>query len=162
MKNKKLLLVALLLIIVALAAACSLFAPNEEAAGSCELVISCETILANEEALKGLSADKKSLIPENGYIVAPISLDFYENETVLQLVQRFAQKERLHIDVVDGSYITGIGNIYGGDCGELSGWLFFVNGESSMVGANEAMLSDGDIIEFKYTCDMGADLGLEW
>lgn len=159
MKNKKLLLILLLVLVISLAAAC---APKEEAAGSCELVISCETILANEDALKALSADKKALIPEDGFVVAAVTLDFYENETVLDVVQRYAQEEKLHIDVVDGSYISGIGNIYGGDCGELSGWLFFMNGESSMVGANEALLADGDLIEFKYTCDMGADLGLEW
>jgi len=159
MKNKKILLLFLLIVILALAAAC---APKEEAAGSCELVISCETLLANEDAMKALSADKKSLLPDDGYIVAPVSIDFYENETVLQMVQRYAQEERLHINVVDGSYISGINNIYSGDCGELSGWLFFVNGESSMIGANEALIADGDLIEFKYTCDMGADLGLEW
>ena len=40
--------------------------------------------------------------------------------------------------------------------------MYFINGESPSVGCSDYQLSDGDRVEFAYTCDMGADLGLDF
>ena len=44
----------------------------------------------------------------------------------------------------------------------MSGWLVSVNGEYPSVSAAEVTVQAGDAIVFSYTCDGGADLGIEW
>ena len=39
-----------------------------------------------------------------------------------------------------------------------SGWEFFVNGWSPNYGAGNYIVSDGDVIAWRYTCDNGKDL----
>ncbi|MFR0872451.1 MAG: DUF4430 domain-containing protein [Oscillospiraceae bacterium] len=43
--------------------------------------------------------------------------------------------------------------------GELSGWMYRVNGEFPQVYAGEFTLHEGDVVEFVYTCDLGGDVG---
>ena len=54
--------------------------------------------------------------------------------------------------------LRGICNLYEYDCGELSGWLYRINGETPGYSCSEYPLSDGDVLEFLYTCDLGDDL----
>ena len=55
-------------------------------------------------------------------------------------------------------YVSGIGYLYEFDYGDLSGWMYRVNGETPSVGCAEYALSDGDQVEWLYTCDLGNDL----
>lgn len=55
-------------------------------------------------------------------------------------------------------YISGINNLYEFDWGELSGWMYFVNGEECSVGCGNYVLKDGDSIQWLYTCEIGNDL----
>ncbi|BDF58584.1 hypothetical protein CE91St36_14010 [Christensenellaceae bacterium] len=57
------------------------------------------------------------------------------------------------------SYISSINSIGEGDCGSGSGWMYSVNGDYPSVGCTKYTLSDGDNIRWRYTCDMGADIG---
>ena len=50
-------------------------------------------------------------------------------------------------------YVTGIGGLSTGDAGELSGWMFQVNGELASVGAPDYTLQDGDKLVWFYTAD---------
>ena len=59
------------------------------------------------------------------------------------------------------AYIEGIANLYEFDCGELSGWMYRVNGEFPNVGCSLYKLKDGDTVEWVYTCDLGRDVGGE-
>ncbi|MCR4842091.1 MAG: DUF4430 domain-containing protein [Eubacterium sp.] len=56
------------------------------------------------------------------------------------------------------AYVEGIGGLYEFDCGSLSGWMFRVNGSFPNYGASAIEVSDGDRIEWLYTCNMGDDL----
>lgn len=47
-------------------------------------------------------------------------------------------------------------------CGALSGWMYRVNGEFPNYGCSRYRLSDGDKIEWVYTCNLGKDVGCEW
>ena len=53
--------------------------------------------------------------------------------------------------------IEGIGNLYEFDCGELSGWMYTVNGQAPNYGCSQYQLEDGDVVEWIYSCDMGRD-----
>ena len=55
-------------------------------------------------------------------------------------------------------YISGINYIYEFDFGDLSGWVYHVNGITPSRNCGEYVLSDGDRIEWLYTCEVGHDL----
>lgn len=59
----------------------------------------------------------------------------------------------------DSYYIEGIDNVYEFDFGELSGWLYKVNGEFFGYSSSEYRVKAGDDIVFTYTCNMGRDVG---
>ena len=127
---------------------------------TCTLTITCETALGSSE----LPADKVSALPADGYLLNAAEVTFTEGESVLDVLQRAAQANSLTLDVIDGDYVyvNAIGPLAGGDAGMMSGWLVSVNGEYPSVSAAEVTVQAGDAIVFSYTCDGGADLGIEW
>ena len=59
----------------------------------------------------------------------------------------------------DSVYIEGIANLYEFDCGGNSGWMYCVNGFFPSYGCSKYEVKDGDVIEWKYTCNLGYDVG---
>ncbi len=59
---------------------------------------------------------------------------------------------------LSGVYVQGIGGVREFDCGALSGWLFRINGEIRSTDSGSVVLQDGDVLEFLYTCELGADI----
>ena len=111
-----------------------------ESKTACTVSISCQTLLNNLDRVK---KNKLSVIPSNAVILSAV------NEFTLAPIYNTA-------------YIEGIGNIYEFDCGSTSGWLYKVNGEFLSYGCSDCKLSDGDVIEWVYTCDLGKDVGNEY
>ncbi len=127
----------------------------------CKLSIRCDTILKN---LEWLDKEKVELVPENGIIFAEQTVTFFDGESVFNVLQRETKKNKIHMEytnvpLYNSAYIEGIGNLYEFDCGELSGWMYNVNGWFPNYGCSRYELKDGDKIEFVYTCDLGADVG---
>lgn len=126
---------------------------------SCTISVRCDTILNN---LSRLKPEKKELIPENGVILETRTANFFEGETVFDLLTRELKNNKIHIEfnkTINGSaYIEGINNIYEFDCGDLSGWQYKVNGETPNVGCSDYILKHGDVVEWVYTCDFGNDI----
>ena len=56
------------------------------------------------------------------------------------------------------AYIRGIAYIYELEYGDLSGWIYRVNGESPSVGCGSYILSDGDRIVWHYSLEQGEDI----
>ena len=56
-------------------------------------------------------------------------------------------------------FIQGINHLYDHSCGELSGWMFRLNGKFPSRGPSAVELKDGDKVEWVYTCDLGRDVG---
>lgn len=52
-----------------------------------------------------------------------------------------------------GMYVMGINGLAAGDHGDMSGWLFTVNGEMAEVGCSQYELADGDAVVWTYTTD---------
>ncbi|MBQ9471715.1 MAG: DUF4430 domain-containing protein, partial [Ruminococcus sp.] len=55
------------------------------------------------------------------------------------------------------AYIAGINYLYEFDYGDLSGWMYRVNGVLPEVGCQSYTVSDGDEIEWLYTTNIGKD-----
>lgn len=130
---------------------------------TCVLSVRCDTLLAK---LGQLSAEKQSLVPGDGILFPEAEVVFYEGESVFHVLQREMKKNRIHMEFVNtpgyqSAYIEGIGNLYEFDCGELSGWMYRVNGQAPGYGSSRWILQDGDVIEWLYTCDLGRDVGSE-
>ena len=61
--------------------------------------------------------------------------------------------------IYNSSYIEGINNLYEFDCGSLSGWMYEVNDWFPNYGCSRYEVKNGDVIEWQYTCNLGADIG---
>ncbi len=126
----------------------------------CLLSVRCDTILNNMDKL---NKEKKSLVPKDGIIFEQTKVVFYAGESAFNVLSRELKKNKIHIDFVNTPmyntvYIRGISNLYEHDCGELSGWIYKVNGEVPGYGCSQYLLNDGDKIEFLYTCNLGKDI----
>ena len=128
---------------------------------TCTFSIECSTILNN---LSELDPDKLELISSNGVILAPTTVTFYEGESVFDVLQRVCKENNIHLEfswtpVYNSAYIEGIHNLYEFDCGALSGWMYRVNGWYPNYGCSRYQLADGEVVEWRYTCDLGEDVG---
>ena len=128
---------------------------------TCTLSVRCDTILDN---IDWLDPEKVELVPEDGVIFPATTVTFYEGESVFNVLQREMRKAGIHMEFEDtpmynSAYIEGINNLYEFDCGELSGWMYKVNGWFPNYGCSRYQLKEGDTIEWVYTCDLGVDVG---
>ena len=127
----------------------------------CTISISCATLLNNKELL---DPDKVELIPSDGWVLRPMEVTFHEGENVFQVLQRVCKQQKIHLEFMDtplynSAYIEGIHNLYEFDAGDLSGWMYQVNGWFPNYGCSRYQLQDGDTIQWVYTCDLGNDVG---
>ena len=67
--------------------------------------------------------------------------------------------EHSYTPIYGSEYIEGINQIYEFDCGELSVWMYKVDGWFPNYGCDKYVLSGGETIEIVYTCDLGKDVG---
>lgn len=124
-------------------------APTAEASmGEVTLTIRCDTV-------KGLTDAR--YIPDSAVILPKTSYKIAENATVYDVLVQAAKENQLQLDC-RGTYVAGISHLYEFDFGNLSGWMYRVNGVFPDVGCGEYQLSDDDRIEWLYTCDLGRDL----
>ena len=128
---------------------------------TCTISIRCDTILNN---LEELTEGKEDLVPQDGWILKPMEVEFNEGESVFHVLRRTCKQQKIHMEFEDtpiynSAYIEGIGNLYEFDCGELSGWKYRVNSWFPNYGCSRYQVHSGDVIEWLYTCDLGADVG---
>lgn len=137
---------------------------NKKKEYTCTLSIECSTILNN---LSDLDANKRELVPSNGVILEPTEVTFYDGESVFDVLQRTCKEKGIHLEsswtpIYNSAYVEGINNLYEFDCGELSGWTYCVDGWFPNYGCSRYQLKDGEKIEWRYTCDLGKDVGCDW
>ncbi len=130
----------------------------------CTFSIECSTIFNN---LGDLSSEKLDILPKDGVILKAVTVEFSAGESVFDVLQRVCRENNIHLEAswtpaYDSAYIEGIGNLYEFDCGQLSGWMFRVNGWYPNYGCSRYILQDGDVCEWRYTCDLGRDVGGGW
>ncbi len=125
---------------------------KENAIGSVTLTIRCDTVVGKSDA---------SHIPDDGVILDVTELEISQGETVYDILIQAAKANRIQVEnngTEDMAYIVGIGYLYEFDFGDLSGWVYRVNGERPSASCGEYELRDGDVIEWLYSCELGNDL----
>lgn len=127
----------------------------------CTISISCATILDN---ISLCDPEKVELVPSNGWILKPTKVTFNEGESVFDVLRRVCKEKKIHLEfswtpIYNSAYIEGINNLYEFDVGQLSGWMYKVNGWFPNYGCSRYQLKDGDTVNWVYTCDLGNDVG---
>lgn len=125
---------------------------KEHVIGTVTLSIRCDTLVGMVDS---------PYIPEDGTILDTCVFSIAEGDTVYDILIEAARQYQIHVEnngTSEMAYIAGIQYLYESDYGDLSGWVFHVNGVSPSVGCGAYVLSDGDIIEWHYTCDLGQDV----
>lgn len=123
--------------------------------GEVTITVRCNTIVGNSD---------NEYIPEDGVVLEFTEILIEEGDTVYDVLSEVTANNDIHLETSGSAgggstiYVEGINHIYEFDYGDLSGWMYFVNGEESSVGCSEYELEDGDKIEWLYTCEMGKDL----
>jgi len=128
------------------------------------LSVRVDTILDN---MNLLDVEKHELIPLDGVIFPATVVVAYEGESVFNVLQREMRRNGIHmafrnVPIFGSAYVMGINNIFEFDVGELSGWMYRVNGWFPNFGSSLYILSPGDVIEWVYTVDLGRDVGDIW
>ena len=85
-----------------------------------------------------------------------------ENDSVFSLLVRITKEKKIHLDFSgsgESAYVKGINNIYAFDEGPESGWIYRVNGSSPSKGCGAYELEAGDVVEWRYSTNMTADIG---
>lgn len=122
---------------------------KENVVGEVTMTIRCDTIAGENE-----------YAPADGIIFETTDFELAEGETVWDILTQAAQTYSIQIDSTNGNmvYVAGINYLYEFDFGDLSGWIYHVNGAAPSVGCAEYKLQDGDKIEWLYTRELGNDL----
>lgn len=121
--------------------------------------IRCDTV-AGRESSAGIPAD--------GVVLDLTEYGTEEGDSVFDVLVRAAKQNKIQLDYQGSDnnslgtvYVKGINNLYEYDFGELSGWMYRVNGKFPGEGCDNYFVSDKDVIEWVYTCDLGKDVGGE-
>lgn len=134
---------------------------NDKSSYTCTFSIECSTILNNFD---DLNPDKIDVMPSNGVILSAKTVTFYDGESVYDVLQRVCKDNNIQMEasftpMYNSAYVEGINNLYEFDCGNLSGWMYRVNGWYPNYGCSRYQLAQGDVVEWRYTCDLGSDIG---
>lgn len=136
---------------------------DQETNGTATITIRCDTAVAN-----GMHEDPRwtGIVPASGCILPVTTMKLEEEDTVFTLLCRVRDKYKLQMEyngTGGNEYIEGINNLYEFDGGRWSGWMYCVNDWYPNYGCGQYLVSDGDVIEWNYTCDLGLDLeGAAW
>ncbi|MCL2421103.1 MAG: DUF4430 domain-containing protein [Defluviitaleaceae bacterium] len=128
------------------------------------LTVRVDSILYNMHLLH---RDKHELVPADGVIFPVALVRAYEGESVHDVLQREMMYHRIHMSsrwtpMFNSAYVEAINNLYEFDVGPLSGWMYSVNGWFPNFGSSRYLLSEGDVVAWWYTVDLGRDLGVYW
>lgn len=115
--------------------------------------IRCDTVAGAEDYL-----------PQDGVILARTSVSAYEGDSAFDVLCETARVYDIPLEYEgtaagnEFAYIEGIAYLYEYDHGELSGWIFLVNGETLNVGCGAYLVADGDEIVWHYSKELGRDV----
>ena len=129
----------------------------------CTIEIRCDTIANDLSKLK--NPEIRPYIPADGVILAKQKVEVYDGETVFDILKRVTRNNRIQLEFrndkgyTGGVYIEGINHLYEFHGGDLSGWMYSVNGWFPNYGAAAYTVQEGDEILWCYTCDLGKDVG---
>lgn len=127
----------------------------------CTIEIRCDTVV---DTSKLTNQAVVQYVPADGVVLATKTVEFTDGETVFDVLKRATRANDVQMEfredaLYSGAYIEGINYLYEFDAGDLSGWMYKVNGQFPNYGCASYYLADGDAVVWMYTCDLGRDVG---
>ena len=129
-------------------------AERGETVGSVTLEIRCDTVKGQNE-----------FAPADGVILPLTEVPICEGDTVYDVLVGAARKYGIQLECENASgvsarnvYVSGIAYLYEFDFGDLSGWVYRVNGEDCSVGCGSREVKDGDRVSWNYSRELGRDV----
>lgn len=107
-----------------------------------------------------LSVEKRSL--GEGDIIAPITVTLQSGDTAFTLLQRVLGTQSTALSYTGSGasiYVQSIDHLGEFDKGQLSGWMYSVNGVFPKYSAGIYTLQNNDVLRWQYTKDLGKDIG---
>ena len=107
-----------------------------------------------------ISIDKLEI--GEGYVLEKTAVDLSENDTVWDVTRRIMDENGIAYEYTGAGnnvYISSIDGDGEFDHGSRSGWMYSVNGTYPDVGCNAYDLDDGDVVKWRYTTELGDDIG---
>jgi hypothetical protein len=95
-------------------------------------------------------------------VLGPVEVAEGDAKNVFDALKNVTRANKIHMEFSGGAgaaYIKGIDNLYEFDHGAGSGWLYSVNGVFQSASSSLCPVREGDVIEWRYTLDFGADIG---
>lgn len=115
-----------------------------------------------EKSTIQLSIDKITI--NKGYVLSPTTVEFTPGESVWDVLKRELDQRNIAYEYsfsnkYNSVYIESIAGDGEFDHGSGSGWMFNVNGTYPNYGASQYKLKQGDKVQWRYTTNLGIDLG---
>ncbi len=107
-----------------------------------------------------LSVEKRTI--DEGDILSTTTVEIQEGDTVFTVLKRVLNDKGISLSYVGSNaklYVDGIDGLFEFDAGPNSGWMYSVNGSYPQYSAGIYDLQDGDRIRWRYTTDLGKDIG---
>lgn len=121
---------------------------KQNVVGEVTLSIRCDVLVGMTDS---------EYVPKDGVILETVTLEIEKGDTVYDVLAEATRKYKIHMETSGAGelvYIEGIAYLYELQYGDLSGWLYSVNGESASVGCGSFEVSDGDTILWEYTLEL--------
>ncbi|MCI8388278.1 MAG: DUF4430 domain-containing protein [Clostridiales bacterium] len=156
--KKTSILTAALTAIMIFTASCAKSPEPSDTGLKCTISIICPELIVNGEVIDALDIEKHELITDDGVILAPTEAAINDGDSVFDVLSRICRENKLHLEysetpIYGTAYIEGIANLYEFDAGELSGWLYSVDGEYPNYGSSKYSLSGNEVIVWEFTLD---------
>ena len=118
---------------------------------TCTITVECKKVLEHMDDLK---KGHESFVPDNGIILNTYTVTLENGQSAYDALKKACSDNNIKITESSskyGAYIIGFNNIDEKDCGNGSGWLYFVNGSTPNLSAKKYIVKNNDKIVFSYT-----------
>ena len=104
-----------------------------------------------------LEKNVRKYVPKDGRMLDNIEIKVKKGASVYDVLVAACKEKNIAYDatysaIYNSSYIKGIGYLYEKMAGDMSGWLYLVDGKTPNVGASAYRINGGEQIEWMYTC----------
>ncbi len=118
--------------------------------------------LPSKDLTVNLSIDKKTI--NKGYVINPTSIKINKGDTVWDVTKKVMDENNISYNYKGSGSSVYISDIAGDgefDHGKNSGWMYSVNGSFTKDGSGQYKLNGGETIQWRYTTNLGEDLGAD-
>mgnify|MGYP000845243688 FL=1 len=122
---------------------------------TCTIEIRCDSLAEHK---KQAQESIWKYIPANGKLMDTVSVKVDKGSSAYDVLEKACKAKEIALDAVytplyKSYYVKGIGHIYEKQAGDMSGWIYKVNGKAPNRGASAYKVSENDVISWQYTCD---------